>query len=258
MTQKNNLRNVSVNCRKPPGKSYSFEIDAEIFKAMPKITVFLGVVHNIDVNKLDRDGIQKFLEESWKSAHEQISTYPNVHSHPNVQLWRQAFQSMKISTKKYVSSVESMSRRTVKSDAKPHSINPLVDFYNAFCLKYLIPFGGFDLMNDIGKSMHLRFSRPGDKFLALDSDERIDVPLGEPLYASGNTCITRYINWKQSKEGLIQEKTTDICLQAEALNGYPEAQLMEMQDEFKKRCLDLLHAEAEVYILNEDKTLITY
>ena len=179
--------------------SHTFEIENTVFQALPKISVFFAVVRNIDLSKLDKDGIAILLEESWDQARKQLSAYPNVQSHPNILLWRQAFQSLKISTKKYTSSVESMAKRASKVDSKPFLINPLVDFYNAFSLKYLLPFGGFDMASDITKTLSLRFSKQGDRFMALDAD----VPVSEVLYASGNTVVTRHINWKQSREGLI-------------------------------------------------------
>ena len=158
----------------------------------------------------------------------------------------------------HVSSVESLTKRAAKPDSKPFSINPLVDFYNAFSLKYLIPFGGFDMESDIAKEMSLRFSKEGDKFFALDADAAIDVPIGEVLYVSGNTVVTRHINWKQSKEGLIQDSSVNICLMAEILNGYPESQLADLQSDFKKCCIDLLNVEPEIYVLNEENAMITY
>ena len=82
-------------------------------------------------------------------------------------------------------------------DPKPFSINPLVEFYNEFLLKYPIPFGGLDMESGISKNMSLRFSKKGDKFVALDADEPIDAPAREALYVSGNTVITRHINWRQ-------------------------------------------------------------
>jgi len=238
--------------------AHRFEIESAIFKALPNISVFFGVVRNVDLEKLDREGIKKFLEESWKSAHEQVAAHPNVQSHPNIQLWRQAFQSLKVSTKKHVSSVESMAKRTAKPDSKPFFISPLVDFYNAFSLKYLIPFGGFDMEHEASKNMSLRFSKAGDKFLALDADAVVDIPTGEALYASGDTVVTRHINWKQSKEGLILDSTTNACFMAEVLNGYPQSQLTEMRAEFKRLVSDLLHVESEVYMLDENNPSVVY
>lgn len=151
-----------------------------------------------------------------------------------------------------------MAKRTTKVEAKPFSINPFVDLYNAFSLKCLLPFGGFDMASEVTKMLSLRFSKEGDEFMALDADTAIAVPLGEVQYASGNTVVTRHINWKQSKEGLIQENSVNICFMAEVLHGYPEKKLADMKSDFKQCCVDLLNTEPELYFLNEANLSITY
>ncbi|ELA40924.1 uncharacterized protein VICG_02064 [Vittaforma corneae ATCC 50505] len=238
--------------------SHTFEVEKRVFEALPQISIFLAVVRDIDLNQLDKDGIHNLFEESWSLAHKQISAYPNVQSHPSILLWRKASELLSISAKKYPSSVESMAKRTTKADSKPFSINPLVDFYNAFSLKYLLPFGGFDMASKATKTLSLRFSRAGDKFMALNADATVDIPCGEVLYASGNTVVTRHINWRQSKEGLIQETTTNACFMAEVLHGYPEARLTDMKMDFKKCCVDLLNVEPELYMIDEANPSITY
>ena len=49
-----------------------------------------------------------------------------------------------VSRKKSPSSVEALVRRAGKG-GEPVSISPVVDFYNAISLKYLVPAGGFDI-----------------------------------------------------------------------------------------------------------------
>lgn len=238
--------------------SRSFVIEEAMFQALPGLKVLLAVVRNVDLDKIDKDGIRNLLAESWNLARRETAAYPNVQSHPSIKLWREAFSSLKVSTKKYASSVEGLAKRASKPDSKPFFINPLVDFYNAFSLKYLIPFGGFDMASDVSKNMHLRFSKEGDTFLALDAEVPVDVPTGEALYASGSTVVTRHINWKQFKEGLIEESSDNLCFMAEVLNGYPEAQLAGLQSDFKKSCADLLHTEAEIFLVSDAAPSITY
>ncbi|XP_055353180.1 lysine--tRNA ligase-like [Paramacrobiotus metropolitanus] len=240
------------------GKSYNFTVENKVFLALPKLTVFFACVRQIDLERIDHEGIKTMLEQAWKTAHAQVSGHPNVHSHPHIQLWRNAFTALNVSTKKYVSSVESMAKRAARADTLPHSINPLVDLYNAFSLKYLLPFGGFDLNAPTSQDLQLRFSQNGDQFTALDADASVAVPLGEVVYASGSTVVTRHINWRQSKEGLIQDSSRDVCFMAEVLGGYPQDQLVEMQQEFQKACRQLLHAEAEIHLITESTPGVSY
>lgn len=106
---------------------------------------------------------------------------------------------------KFASSIENLVRRSSKQDSKVLSINILVEFYNALSLKHVVPFGGFDLQSELCEDMELRFSKEGDEFTSLDSEQKVAFPLGEAvyMYAYKNIVVTRQINWKQSKEGLI-------------------------------------------------------
>ena len=96
------------------------------------------------------------------------------------------------------------------------------------------------------------------QFIALDSDEAVPVLPGEIQYASGNTVVTRHINWRQSKEGLIHESSTNVCFMAEILYGYPEASFADMKDDFRKLCIDLINVEPELFLLNSDSPSIIY
>lgn len=245
-----------INADQDRVKNCTFEISKDVFKAVPKLKVLFVVVRNIDLSSIENKRITKLLEESWESSRQQTSVYENVQSHPNILMWRQVFQSLKISTKKYTSSVESMAKRASKSDSKPFSINALVDLYNAFSLKYLIPFGGFDMKNI--NSLDLRVSKDTDKFTALDSTEPVDVLPGEIVYATGNTVVTRHINWRQSKEGLISHSTTNVCFMAEVLDEYPKTKLAEMIDEFKSCCIEYLKVTPAVYMVDETNPIISF
>ena len=175
-----------------------------------------------------------------------------LQSHPAIALWRQAFQSLNVPTKKYVSSVETMTKRAAKADSKPFSINPLVDLYNAFSLEYLLPFGGFELASNVTEDLKLRFSRGNDSFTALDSEEAVGVSAGEILYAYNNMVVTRHINWRQSKEGLIQGDSADVCFMAEILGGYPDEQVEALNVEFPRVFHPITGVTPEIKMIDKD------
>ena len=106
--------------------------------------------------------------------------------------------------------------------------------------------------------MCLRYTKEGDTFCALDSDLAIDGPTGEAVYASASTVVTRHINWKQSREGLIEESSQDICFMSEVLSGYPNGHLHEMIEDFKKQCSRIFEKEPQIYFVNKDQPLITF
>ena len=129
-------------------------------------------------------------------------------------------------------SIEALLRRAAKG-GEPFSILPLVDLYNAISLEHVLPAGGFDL-GAVRGPIELRATRPGDRFHGLDEPTPTEVPPGELGYCDGSTVLTRHVVWKQGREGLISEATTDVFLVSEALgevgSDAAEAVLADMRD----------------------------
>ncbi len=236
----------------------SLFIQPEIFEKLPNLKVFIATAKNINLQQLDKDGCKFLLESAWNSVATAVTPYPNVQSHPNIAAWRKAYNSLGISVKKYSSSIENLAKRAAKNGSLPRSINPLVDFYNAVSLKFLVPFGGFDLDDDSIKELSLRFTANNDTFCALDSPQVENLQPGEAVYATGSTVVTRHINWKQSKEGLITDKTINAVFMAEILADVPENVLDEMKNFFETECKKLLKVDCEIFIATQQNNTISY
>jgi len=198
-------------------------VDRAIFDLYPGLS--LVVVGARGVDNRPNAAATAYHRRAWERAHALRDTYQNVGSHPSVREWREAFRSIGVSPRHFPSSIEALLRRAFKSEHPP-TINPLVDFYNSVSLNRAVPAGGFDLAtipNEIG----LRLTRPGDRFTALGSREAVDVPPGEVAYTAGRTVLTRHFVWRQAQEGLIGERTTEVVLLAEILEGNERADEVE-------------------------------
>lgn len=200
--------------------SFNLTVQKPIFDALPNLKIFVTVLKNLDHSKIDFQACNALLDEAWKDVPNKLSTYPNVQSHPNIHAWRTAYKNLKIPTSKYTCSLENLVKRASKTESLPVHINSLVDFYNSFSLSFFTPFGGFDMDDsDVCRDMEVRLSCSGDKFLALDATEPLELPIGEAVYAYKDVIITRHVNWKQSKDGLIKPDSKNIVLMTEVLVG---------------------------------------
>lgn len=231
---------------------FSFQIEKKLFDTFPDLKVLLIFIKNIQLDKEQENACMEQLEDSWKNIPNLLSSYPNAQSHPNIAIWREAYGKLKISVKKFTSSIENLAKRASKVDSKPLHINPLVDYYNSVSLKYLVPFGGFDIdsVSEL-EGLQLRYSKEGDTFLALDSESSVEVPPGEAVYAFGNVVSTRHINWKQSKEGLIMENSKNIVLMSEILQDSSVIELI--KTDMKNFCQSKLNIEPEFFVLNRNE-----
>lgn len=239
-------------------ESSRLSIHKDIFAKLPGLKVLIAVVRNLDPTKIDREGCKTLLRKEWVGCREIMSSYPNVQSHPHLASWRKAYSTLGIPSKKFTTSIENLCKRALKPDSEPRSINPLVDFYNACSLKFIVPFGGFDMNDPAVKALDFRFTAEGDTFHALDAESPEPMVAGEAAYTSGHIVLTRHINWKQSKEGLIGENSTDVVFMAEILDDVPAALISEMSEFFKTQAKGLLGVEPELHLSSETNPSIAY
>lgn len=239
-------------------ESYRLSIHKNIFAKLPGLKVLIAVVRNLDPTKMDKEGCKALLCKEWIGCRELISSYPNVQSHPHLASWRKAYATLGIPSKKFTTSIENLCKRALKPDSEPRSINPLVDFYNACSLRFIVPFGGFDMRDPTIKELDFRFTTEGDTFHALDAEGPEPMVAGEAAYVSGHKVLTRHINWKQSREGLIKEHSTDVVFMAEILDDVPTVLISEMTEFFKAQAKSLLGVEPEFQIVSEENPIISY
>lgn len=229
-------------------------IQPAVFEKVPGLKVLVIIAKGMSLSAESAALVKDFLAQCWKDGADACSKYPNVQSHPHVAAWRQCYQALGISVKKYTSSVENLLKRAVKQP-EPRSIHSTVDLYNAISVRYLLPFGAFDvhgLPPDV--PLELRFSQPGDVFLALDAEAAESIPSNEVVYAVGNEIITRHINWKQSKLGLVQEHSVDVIFMAEILpeQGVSLVEANKAADELCQKLRDWFRCRPERYLLDQE------
>ena len=226
-------------------------MDQKIFEKVPELQIVLLLVHSINAEECNKEGIRELLSNEWRNVNTRLSGYENVQSHPRIKAWRETYQKLGIPIKKLTTSVENLVKRAAKVDSRIPEINPLVDFYNAVSVKYFIPFGGFDVDSGVCENLELRLSRTGDTFQALDADSPIAIPEGEACYTSGHTVVTRHVNWKQSSDGLINNTSKNVLFMAE--NVIPGI-LDEVCQFFMVQCKSLISRSCEMFIVDKTNT----
>lgn len=197
-----------------PSAPVRFEVAPEAFRAFPGIRLAVVVARGID-NRRPRPDVTDRWRRAWARAGELVAPHGNPQSHPRVAPWRVRLRAVGAHHRDHPASIEALLRRAAKG-GEPFSIDPLVDLYNAISLEHVMPAGGFDLAAVRGP-IELRATRPGDRFHGLDEPTPTEVPPGELAYCDGSTVLTRHVVWKQGREGLISEATTDVFLVSEAL-----------------------------------------
>ncbi len=193
-------------------------VDPEIWRLFPGLRIAVVRASGID-NRAERPPVAAAWREAWSAAG--AIEVANAQSHPRVAPWREALRAAGAPPKKYPAAIESLLRRALKG-GEPFAINPLVDFYNAVSLRWIVPAGGFDLGDVEGgtlgvNAVELRPTRAGDRFHQLGGEGEEEVPPGEVAYADGPDVLTRHFVWRQSEKAAIRPESRDVLLMSEIL-----------------------------------------
>lgn len=194
--------------------------------------------------------------------HFEANKYPNAQSHPRIALYRDALKAAaNVSAKKYPQSHESLLKRVLKEKQPPRPISPVVDFYNSVSVEHLVTAGAFDLdelQSQPEAALALRLAAVDeDRFVPLDAPDaapaRVDAK--EILYAQGSTVLTRHLAWRQSRQALVTETSTNVVFVSEVLNEdeveAPSELARAVAATLQKGLKDLFHVDTRVDFLGK-------
>ena len=228
-----------------------FSVAPQIFELFPKYYVG-GVVASGVKNRQDQATIESINRELQAQVAELRQRFPGtaeLTADPNIAIWRDAFKILGIKASEFLSSVEALSRRAIKTGSVP-SINPAVDLSNALSLKYLLPLGGHDL-DLLQGDLEVRLAREDDIFSAPDANESTEtVPAGEPVYADQAEVRTRRWVWREGRKARITENTMNIFFPVDGWVGLNDGQVRTACEEIARLFEEKLGATCQVFYLD--------
>ncbi len=177
-----------------------------------------------------------------------------IYDHPMIQAWSQAYGKFGINPNKYPPSIAALLKR-VKNGKEISHINVLVDIYNYFSLKYLLPIGGEDLDWLCG-DLHLTFTKGGEPFRPIGSIEVEKANEGEAAYIDDGGITCRYWNYRECERTKFTNKTVNAVLLIEDLSKMHMDEFGRILKEIEGTVAKYIGGQIETYILNEEnKTL---
>ncbi len=229
-----------------------FSVAPQIFEHFPNYYVG-GVVASGVNNQLspeEKESIRQQLQRQVDDLHQRFPAPAELTADPFIAIWRDALKTLNIKASEFLSSIEALSRRAIKTGTLP-SINPAVDLSNALSLKYLLPLGGHDLDLLVG-DMEVRLAREGDDFSppeGLDAPTE-NVPPGEPVYADQAEVRTRRWVWREGRKARITENTRNIFLPVDGWTGLNDGQVRVACQELAQLFEEKLGAKCQVFFLD--------
>ncbi|MFC1725450.1 B3/4 domain-containing protein [candidate division KSB1 bacterium] len=212
-----------------------FKVDKAIFQNFPGLVI--GVVAAKDIDNSQDSGAASFLKNQVKIIRKEWS-YERIESDLRIFSWREAYRSFKAKPKKYKCSVENM-YTMILNGLELHSINNIVDIYNAVSLKHNIPAGGDDI-DKIEGDILLTYAEGSERFIPLNGIHSIFPKPGEVIYRDAEDVLCRRWNWRECEKSKMTEKSKNICLVVEGLPPVTREEVeqitTELAGEIKRFC----------------------
>lgn len=125
--------------------------------------------------------------------------------------WSEIYSRMGAKKSDFKSSLASLANFW-KRKGVLYSVNPFVDFYNAFSLSHAVPMGAYNLRQFDG-DLQLGYLPVGFPFTPLGNSDKssLTVP-GEVGYWDAVRTICRYWNWRDCEQTKVEQDTTEILL----------------------------------------------
>lgn len=199
-----------------------FLVDEDIFRLYPELTLVALLVHSVRNGKPSED-VKALADQETRFTRNVFLAMP-VADHPNIQVWRRAYQAFGPASR-YHSSVEALVTRVVKGKSLP-TINPLVDLYNVASLKYLVPIGGEDLA-EVRGGLRLSRAQGSESFIPLGETKDDPPEIGEVGYFDEKGCVCRRFNWREGDRTKLTAATKHAILVLEGLPPTGEIELKE-------------------------------
>lgn len=227
-----------------------FSVSSEVFEKLDNVCFGVIVAKGID-NSLVKNDIVEKLDQSIKDCENKFKD-TKVKELERILYYRDAFKELGINPNKFMSSIEAMLTRTSKGKGLPN-ISPIVDLGNAVSLKYMVPLGAHDI-DTLEGDIEVRFSKEGDSFIPLGTEETEILEDGELIYSAGDNVRTRRWIWRQSEQGKITDESKNIFFPIDGFTDKNYDSVISARDELASLLKEVFSCDVKVGFIDKNNT----
>ncbi|MBD3360473.1 hypothetical protein GF366_01575 [Candidatus Peregrinibacteria bacterium] len=226
----------------------NFNIDQKIFDDYPNLKIGIILVKNMNNSK--RVSSVEGLLRGISAQRGREFAEKDIHEDPMIRAWDYAYGKFGINPRKYRCSIAGL-LKTVKEGKEIPRINTLVDLYNYYSLKFLLPIGGEDLDWLYG-DLNLTYTKGGEAFRPLESIEIQKAKEGEAAYIDSGGITCRYWNHRVCERTKFTEKTINAAIIVEDMSKMHLDQFGNNLREIQNGIYKYIGGQIESYILTEE------
>ncbi|MBI4235094.1 arginine--tRNA ligase [Candidatus Peregrinibacteria bacterium] len=229
-------------------------VEKEIFNNYPNLKLGLIVIRGLD-NTRRNSNIESLLRGIGAQRAKEFAD-KELDNEPKIKTWYDAYGRFGVNPKKYPPSIAALVKRLKDGKEIPH-ISALVDLYNYYSLKFMMPIGGEDLDWLCG-DLRLTYTKGGEPFRPLGTIDVQNAKEGEVAYLDEGGITCRYWNHRECERTKFTEKTKNAVIIVEDLNNMHLDQFGGMLKEIQQGIIKYLGGQIEPYVLIEEKNSVDF
>lgn len=231
-----------------------FYIEPNIFENYPLLKIGVIVIRDFD-NSRRNSSIESLLRGIAAQRAKQFAD-ANLDEVEEIKCWNQAYGNFGTNPKKYQPSIRALIKRVSQGKEIPH-INALVDIYNYFSLKYLLPVGSENLDWLCG-NLRLTYTSGKEAFRPLNSIDVKEAKEGEVAYMDDGGITCRFWNHRECERTKITSKTTNAAIIIEDLTGMHVDKFGEILREMQNSVIKYIGGQIEPHIITKDSPAVDF
>ncbi|MBU1992849.1 MAG: arginine--tRNA ligase [Patescibacteria group bacterium] len=226
------------------------KVDSKIFQKFPDLALGVLIVKGLD-NTKKHTTITQLMNGAIAQQKSRFDK-ENLDDHVVIRTWRDAYKSFGSDPTKTSCSIEGLLKRVLKKKEIP-KINALVDIYNYFSIKNMIPIGGED-MDRLCGDVKLTLARGDEPFRAIVSEKVESPDEGEVVYKDSGGVTCRKWNWRECDRTKFGTDTKNAVLIMEDLGILKKDKLQILLRELAALVKKYCGGETEERILTQEKS----
>ena len=231
-----------------------FNIDPKIFEQHPDLKIGIILIKGMSNTRRISD-IESLLRGITAQKSKEFATKDLNGEYP-IQVWDQAYGKFGINPNKHIPSISALIKK-IKTGKELPNVNSLVDLYNYFSLKYMLPIRGED-MDWLCGDLNLTFTKGSEPFRPLGSIEVERAKEGEVAYMDNGGITCRYWNHRECERTKFTKKTVNAAIIIEDLTKMHMDQFGTILKDIQNTIIRYIGGQIEPYILNEEQPSIDF
>lgn len=235
-----------------------FELTPELYTHYPHLIAQVIIINGFTntPSLAIKQEIIAYLRKSEEIIRMEIGDTGLLLTHPYIKPYLDLFRSFGVNPKKVKPSHVALIDRILRGGRLP-DINPAVNLYNAYSLRYTTPLGGEDL-DTISSPFQLTIAQGDELWIGIGETSPISPKPGDIIWKDVYDVSTLSLNWRQCEKTKLTDKTTNAYFVMEGFDTINQDHIIETGHIFAEHFTQLLGGKVSTYILTKDTPIYDF